>query len=309
MNTKTYIRNILAAIAVSAFAVGSAQANLLVSSGSWSRLYSPTGTMLMSYTETDANYQGNAFDSAGNVYFADFGFGIRKYNGATGAFISNVTDNTFFGAAWPLYGLSSKGTATPAGDLIASYTLGANAHFAFLDTSLTNSATLSPAYGPTYEGINWSQAAGVMYATTPNAGGLMQVFDGAGTFLGINVAVGTAPKGVVRDDSNGMHYVADFGGSVWRWDGVNPASTFITGLGADSAYGVTAVGNGDIWVSNYTSGDLSRYNSLGALQSSFNVGANPSFITYTAVPEPSTIGLFMISGLAVLTLIRRRCRA
>lgn len=305
---KNSTRNILAAIAVSAIMVSTAQANLLVSSGSWARLYSQTGTMLMSFTETDANYQGNAVDLAGNAYFADFSFGIRKYNGTTGAFISNVTDNTFFGAAWPVYGISSKGTGTPAGDLIASYTLGANAHFAFLDTSATNITTLSPAYGPTYEGINWSQAAQLLYATTPNGGGLMQVFNGAGGFLG-QVAVGTAPKGVVRDDSNGMHYVADFGGSVWRWDGVNPASTFITGLGANSAYGVTAVGNGDIWVSNYTSGDLSRYNSSGAFQSSFNVGAgNPTYITFTAIPEPSTVGLLVMGCLGVLAAIRR-CRA
>ena len=295
---------LLTAFAASAFAVGSVQAGLLVSSGSGCRLYSDTGTVLQTYTSTAANYQGNAVDLAGNVYFADFSFGIRKYNGTTGAFIGNTTDNTFFGAAWPLYGISSKGTGTPAGDLIASYTLGANAHFAFLNTSATNSATLSPAYGPTYEGLNWSSAAGAFYATTPNGSGLMQYFNGAGGFVG-QVAVGTAPKGVVRDDSNGMHYVADFGGSVYRWDGgTNPATAFITGL--TSAYGVTAVGNGDIWVSDFGTGDINRYNSAGALQSSFNAGAGVTYITYSAIPEPTTWGLLALGLTAVVTLGRRR---
>jgi hypothetical protein len=289
-------------LAASAFAVGSAQAAILVSSGSWNRLYSDTGTMLKSYTETDANYQGNTVDLAGNVYFADFSFGIKKYNGTTGAFIGNTTDNTFFGAAWPLYGISSKGTATPAGDLIASYTLGSNAHFAFLNTGTTNTTGLSPAFGPTYEGINWSKEVGLMYAT--NSAGVLQVFDGAGNYL-TGVGVGTAPKGVVRDDFNDMQYIADFGGSVWRWDGVNAPSVFISGL--TNAYGVTAVGNGDIWVSDFGTGNLNRYNSSGVLQSSFNVGANATYITYTTIPEPASMGLLAL-GLPLLAR-RRRTRA
>jgi hypothetical protein len=119
-------------------------------------------------------------------------------------------------------------------------------------------------------------------------------------------AVGTAPKGTVRDDFNDMQYIADFGGSVYRWDGVNPATAFITGLGANSAYGVTAVGNGDIWVSNYGTGDINRYNSAGAFQSSFNVGAGVTYITYSAIPEPTTWGLLALGLTAVATLRRRR---
>ena len=295
MKMKSRLFTVLAA---SAFAVGSAQAAILVSSGSWNRLYSDTGTMLVSYTEADANYQGNTVDLAGNVYFANVGFGIKKYNGTTGAFIGNTTDNTFFGAAWPVYGISSKGTATPSGDLIASYTLGTNAHFTYLNTGTTNSASLSPAYGPTYEGINWSKEVGLMYAT--NSAGVLQVFDGAGNYL-TGVGVGSAPKGVVRDDFNDMQYIADFGGSVWRWDGVNAPSVFISGL--TNAYGVTAEGDGDIWVSDYGTGDLKRYNSSGTLQSSFNVGTGVTYITYTTIPEPRAA---LLGGMGLLALLRRR---
>lgn len=305
MKMKSRLFTVLAA---SAFAVGSAQAAILVSSGSWNRLYSDTGTMLVSYTETDANYQGNTVDLAGNVYFANVGFGIKKYNGTTGAFIGNTTDNTFFGAAWPLYGISSKGTGTPAGDLIASYTLGANAHFTYLNTGTTNTASLSPAYGPTYEGINWSKEVGLMYAT--NSAGVVQVFDGAGNYTGIAATVGAAPKGVVRDDFNDMHYIADFNGSVWRWDGVAAPSVFISPYnaltnptGLTNAYGVTAEGDGDIWVSDWGTGDLKRYNSSGTLQSSFNVGAGITYITYTTIPEPRAA---LLGGMGLLALLRRR---
>ena len=284
-------------LAASAFAVGSAQAAILVSSGSWNRLYSDTGTMLKSYTETDANYQGNTVDLAGNVYFADYGFGIRKYNGTTGAFIGNTTDNSFYGAGWPLFGITAK-TGT---DLMASYNLGANAHFVGLNTSATNTqVSISPAYGPSYEGLNYSQEVGVLYATTSNGGGLLQYFDATGNYMN-GVAVGTAPKGVVRDDFNDMHYIADFGGTVWRWNGVNAPSVFISGL--TNAYGVTAVGDGDIWVSDFGTGNLNRYNSSGLLQSSFNVGANATYITYTTIPEP---GAALLGGMGLLALLRRR---
>ena len=284
-------------LAASAFAVGSAQAAILVSSGSWNRLYSDTGTMLKSYTETDANYQGNTVDLAGNVYFADYGFGIKKYNGTTGAFIGNTTDNSFYGAGWPLFGITAK-TGT---DLMASYNLGANAHFVGLNTSATNTqVSISPAYGPSYEGLNYSQEVGVLYATTSNGGGLLQYFDATGNYMN-GVAVGTAPKGVVRDDFNDMHYIADFGGTVWRWNGVNAPSVFISGL--TNAYGVTAVGDGDIWVSDFGTGNLNRYNSSGLLQSSFNVGANATYITYTTIPEP---GAALLGGMGLLALLRRR---
>ena len=284
-------------LAASAFAVGSAQAAILVSSGSWNRLYSDTGTMLKSYTETDANYQGNTVDLAGNVYFADYGFGIKKYNGTTGAFIGNTTDNSFYGAGWPLFGITAK-TGT---DLLASYNLGANAHFVGLNTSAPNTqVSISPAYGPSYEGLNYSQEVGVLYATTSNGGGLLQYFDATGNYMN-GVAVGTAPKGVVRDDFNDMHYIADFGGTVWRWNGVNAPSVFISGL--TNAYGVTAVGDGDIWVSDFGTGNLNRYNSSGLLQSSFNVGANATYITYTTIPEP---GAALLGGMGLLALLRRR---
>ena len=284
-------------LAASAFAVGSAQAAILVSSGSWNRLYSDTGTMLKSYTETDANYQGNTVDLAGNVYFADYGFGIRKYNGTTGAFIGNTTDNSFYGAGWPLFGITAK-TGT---DLMASYNLGANAHFVGLNTSATDTqVSISSAYGPSYEGLNYSQEVGVLYATTSNGGGLLQYFDATGNYIN-GVAVGTAPKGVVRDDFNDMHYIADFGGTVWRWNGVNAPSVFISGL--TNAYGVTAVGDGDIWVSDFGTGNLNRYNSSGLLQSSFNVGANATYITYTTIPEP---GAALLGGMGLLALLRRR---
>ena len=284
-------------LAASAFAVGSAQAAILVSSGSWNRLYSDTGTMLKSYTETDANYQGNTVDLAGNVYFADYGFGIKKYNGTTGAFISNVTDNTFYGAAWPLFGITAETGTT----LMASYNLGANAHFVGLNTSATDTqVSISSAYGPSYEGLNYSQEVGVLYATTSNGGGLLQYFDATGNYMN-GVAVGTAPKGVVRDDFNDMHYIADFGGSVWRWDGVNAPSVFISGL--SNAYGVTAEGDGDIWVSDWGTGDLKRYNSSGTLQSSFNVGTGITYITYTTIPEP---GAALLGGMGLLALLRRR---
>jgi hypothetical protein len=253
--------------------------------------------MLVSYTETDANYQGNTVDLAGNVYFADYGFGIKKYNGTTGAFIGNTTDNTFYGAGWPLFGITAK-TGT---DLMASYNLGANAHFVGLNTSATNTqVSISPAYGPSYEGLNYSQEVGVLYATTSNGGGLLQYFNATGNFIG-GVAVGTAPKGVVRDDFNDMHYIADFGGTVWRWDGVAAPSVFISGL--TNAYGVTAVGDGDIWVSDYGTGDLKRYNSSGTLEDSFNVGSGITYITYTTIPEP---GAALLGGMGLLALLRRR---
>ena len=291
---------LLTAFAASAFAVGSVQAGLIVSSGSWCRLYSDTGTVLQTYTSTAANYQGNAVDAAGNVYFADYGFGIKKYNGTTGAFISNVTDNTFYGAAWPLFGITAETGTT----LMASYNLGANAHFVGLNTSATDTqVSISSAYGPSYEGLNYSQEVGVLYATTSNGGGLLQYFDATGNYIS-GVAVGSAPKGVVRDDFNDMQYIADFGGSVWKWNGVDAPSAFITGL--TDPYGVTAVGNGDIWVSDFGTGDINRYNSAGALQSSFNVGAGVTYITYSAIPEPTTWGLLALGLTVVVTLGRRR---
>ena len=91
---------------------------------------------------------------------------------------------------------------------------------------------------------------------------------------------------------------------MWKWNGVDAPSAFITGL--TDPYGVTAVGNGDIWVSDFGTGDINRYNSAGALQSSFNVGAGVTYITYSAIPEPTTWGLLALGLTVVVTLGRRR---
>jgi autotransporter-associated beta strand protein len=279
------MKSFLTALAVSALVVGSAQANILVSSGSWNRLYSDTGTMLVSYTETYAPYNGNAVDSAGNVYFANYSYGIKKYNGATGAFISNVTDNGFFGAAWPVYGIASKST----GDLIASYTLGANHHFVHLNTDLSNTTpSYSPAFGPPYEGIAYNPVGDKFYATTPNGGGLIQTFNGTtGANVAGSVAAGVAPKGIAVNAAGDKIYFADNNaGQIRLWDGVSGTTSLFANL--SGAYGVTVAPNGDVWATSHAGQTLNRYNSAGTLLNTvaLGAGANPTFITYTSILEP-----------------------
>ena len=296
--------SILSTLGVAAIAVSTAHANLLVSSGTGARLYSDSGSVLLTYSNTAANYQGNTTDGT-NAYFADFNFGIQKYNLATGApaVPANVTDNTFYTNGWPLYGIASKSSS----DLIASYTLGANHHFVHLNPAATNTQTgISTNVGPPYEGSAYSPVGNLLYAVTPAGGGLIQKFDGTtGVFTGVQATGLVAPKDVAVNAAGSLIYIADNNlGQIRLWDGVSAATTLFATL--SGAYGVDVDASGNVWASSSSTGVLNQYNSAGSLLSTANVGAGSTYITFTPVPEPSTYAFYALVGLSGLGLMVRR---
>jgi hypothetical protein len=299
---------LLTSLAAAALAVGSAQANVIVSyAGSKLGLFSDTGTLLTTYSTTLVNPQAVVTDSTGHVYVAEYGTpgayngNVKMYDIATGAFIRNVVAGSygFTGLAF---------NPANAGEIIVmgQYNAG-NSQLGRWDTSTTGSnVAANSALGAPYAGLYYNPtisggAPEGIYAAAP--AGVVQQYDstslawGSPTIPDIGVSGPNGITGIGTDlffASNGGLITKDSGGVL---------TTIVTSPG-DNYYGITTDGT-DLWVAQYSSGYAGRYSTSGTLTGYFAL-TNPAGIAYTTIPEPSAYGMVMVAGAALLTRRKRR---
>lgn len=295
---------LLTAVACSAFAVGSAQANLLISYGGNSLgLFSDTGTLITTYSTTLANPQQVVTDNSGHVYVADFGGSfngnIKMYNIATGAFVRNVLAGgyNFTGVAF--------NPANP-GEIIATGAYnGANGQVIRATTNTTGNFVAFSTVGVPYSHLAYSASSDLIYAAA--AGSVIQSF--LPTTLAYQTNVHTIAGG-------GLVGITTIGSDIYN-TGANAGlwSTFKNGLPLantsnvvnQNLFGLTNDGT-NLWSADFGAGGVAKYNaSTGSLLSSFALSA-PVGIAFTAVPEPSTYALLGL-GLLAVAMARRRRRA
>jgi len=293
---------LLTAVACSAFAIGSAQANLLISYNNNSLgLFSETGTLITTYSTTLANPQQVVTDNSGHVYVAEFGGAfngnIKMYNIATGAFVRNVLAGSygFTGVAF--------NPANP-GEIIATGAYdGVNGQVIRATTDQTGNFVAFSTVGVPYSQLAYSASSDLIYAGA--ASSVIQSF--LPTTLAYQANVHTiAGGGLVGITTIGSD-IYNTGAHAGLW------STFKNGIAlADTSnvvnqnlFGLTNDGT-NLWSADFGAGGVAKYNaSTGALMSSFALSA-PVGIAFTAIPEPSTAGLLALSGLALAAFRRRR---
>jgi len=304
---KNSTRNILAAIAVSAIMVSTAQANLLVSSGSTLRLYTTTGTLITTYATDLSNAQGVAVDPSGNAYVSDLGGSRIRMFDPLGGFVRNVMDATYGGGTAPLpFALAWNPTVNGLAATVSNVTTAGNTRMLNFDVTTSNTIIgLGQSLGGNYEGLTYkNEFGGILYATVSNVGQFFNAtgpaFNG-GFFTG---DTGAQLKGIAISPLVDRKYIADFANNrVYITQG--SGSPGIT-TGLNQPLGITYDPSlNNIFVANFGDNNIKQYDSDGVFIATITVPA--SYLAYTAIPEPSTLAL----GLVALTALglRRRRRA
>jgi sugar lactone lactonase YvrE len=133
--------------------------------------------------------------------------------------------------------------------------------------------------------------------------------------LGLNPTVGAGEifaSGIsspreIDFDSAGNLYVAS-GGTLFRYTPGGVQSIFASGFSDLNAVGVAA--NGDVWVGDYGTSKVSRFDSAGQFLSETLVGPSSTLVANVAsnpapssVPDPGSISLLLGLGLLSLGLV------
>lgn len=253
---------------------------------------------------------GIARDSAGNVYvanqFQDF---VSKFD-SSGTYVSRITvgegDGPFglaFNAAGDLWVsnrfASSLKRYDTAGVLQQTVTGTGQELTRPLGIAINNAGSIYTAVW-TSDGIS------------PPTNNSVAQFSGAGVY---QASLGTTelntPYGVAINNAGNI-YVTNAGTfpqsiSIFNSAGVYQSSISESDLALPIGIGIGLFG--DIYVANYNINTISKFNSAGDYQFSWTTPSAPGGLAVVPVPEPSTLALTAVAGLAGLAILRRRRKA
>ncbi|MBC7784779.1 MAG: PEP-CTERM sorting domain-containing protein [Burkholderiales bacterium] len=238
-----------------------------------------------------SNPSGIVRDTGGNFYISNNTGSVRKYAPAGG-----------FGTGLSTGGLSSpSGLAlSPSGELYAGEGLADEVSKIHLTTGVVTSfaatGSISAPYGLAFD------TAGNLYVACSGTNLVKKITPGGGVS---NFGTGYNGPAGLAFDTGGNLYVSNIGSNLIRKilpDGTS--STFVS-TGMNGPRGLAFDPAGNLYVANYSGNTISKYTTGGVFSTFANTGlTNPAFIVM--VPEPASLGLLSIGGLALLR--RRRGR-
>jgi sugar lactone lactonase YvrE len=253
--------------------------------------------------------EGLAFDSSGNLFEVDshypaFGTGtVNKFTpgGVRSTFASGLSSPV--GLAFDSGGNLFVGDPGPGGLSIYEYTPG-GARSTF-GTTLAGDLRLYPiglAFDSSgnlfesdpYSTANTSQGTGHIYKYTP--GGVRTTFASGLDY----------PTGMAFDSSGNLYAVDSNLGLIYKFTSGGIRTTFSSGY-TDGILGLTIDESGDLYVSDQHTNSIYEI-TPGGVRTTFASGLNdPTFLAYSAAPEPAT-QMFLAVGLAGLLALRKRLR-
>ncbi len=261
------------------------------------------------------NPSGIAFDSAGNLYAANNSnfdpsnwfnntYNISKFDPA-GNFLTKF--GAFDDLVYPQgIAFDSSGNFYASnyfGNKIAKYDSNGN----FLTTIGAGGKVRAP-YGIAFD------KNGRLYVANNNTNDI-SVFDASGIFQG---TIGSypnmdGPTGIAFDQYGNL-YAAN-GYAITKYDSTG---VFVTKIGPsvnlNYPIGIAFDSAGNLYAANYAINTISKFDSTGAFQFSWNTQAAPRFLALgglgspSAVPEPSAVAFGIIAIGSVFGLIARKRR-
>jgi sugar lactone lactonase YvrE len=263
-------------------------ANLFVSSAGSNSIYEFTSAGNQSTFASGLNApQGLAFDAYGNLFEADGALGsgstINKIT-PTGSRSTFATASQAIGLAFDGYGDlfevdSNSGTIykfTPAGSrsIFASGLIFpvALAFDATGNLFATDASTSAP-------------GSGSIYKFTP-AGSRSTFVSGL-----------TEPWGLAFDANGNLFETETFAGIIYEFTPAGNRSTFATGLSNPDGLAFDASGN--LFEADFNSSHIYEFTPTGIRSTFTGAVFEPTFLAFATVPEPSSIILLVVGGLAV----------
>ena len=313
MNSKSLVTLLASAGLALLFSARPAAAQVFVSDFSVNggiREYTFTGSFVRTFVAGGTNGLDRpsniAFGPDGNLYVASYGGGIngaiKKYDGATGAFLGNVAKingpyDLSFGSDGNLYVLGSTASAIYKIDPTTGTVL------------------------RTYTGISSTPEG---FAIRPNGNFIVNA-NGGNDAVEVNALTGTITTfatnqgknvGVTTSGPDDRVYFSGFGTSYISVvpSGGGVATRFSTGSIAVNAQYI-AYGNGSFFVPYISNNDVRFYDGVTGAYTGFLSSPNATGIAIrginvaAAAPEPSSLALLVLPALGVLVARRRTLTA
>ena len=250
------------------------------------------------------------YDASGNLLVLDeFSKNVLKFNGTTGAFITNFIPTSSI--------LTTAGITDPADmELGADGNLYIMGHGAVGGNNIHRFNGITGAYMGVWSAIGVDRhqhglafgPGGDLYQGVVDAKNIERWSGATGAPLGVFAS--NASMGPVADlafSSTTLYVTVDGGGGVKRFNAVSGVSmSDLIAPGASESYWGILVDGADLYVSNKATGHLLKYNaSTGGFVSDTTLAGGAFDIIPMPVPEPSAVGVL---ALATLIFGRRRRR-
>ena len=252
--------------------------------------------------------RGLAFGPNGNLFVANEGTdAVLQFNGTTGAFVSTFVPTGGGGLAAP------KGLAfSPDGSTLFVASDSAPCDILRYDASTGAFLGGIPGVGgglTTPWGLTFG-SDGDLYVVSAGTASVLRYDGSTGAFIDTFVSGGSGGLTAAQSltfGPDGNLYVTDsiISGRVMRYDGTTGAfiDTFVAGGsgGLRRPDGLTFGPDGGLYVSSSDTSNVLRYNgATGAYLDVFASGGGlfgPSGLTFTPIPEPSTLMVLVLIGL------------